>query len=60
MKIDEASINHNAVKLIKNAADVIWDTDYENDQGCRAAAVQLAYVCGIADMAETMKEVLKA
>lgn len=60
MKIDEASINHNAVKLITNAVDTVLNIDPDDDRRKEESVIQLSYIAGVADMARVMKEVLKA
>ena len=56
MKIDEASINHNAVRLIKELQ--IWDMfdATESDHNLRIMA--LGYVQGICELADELKKVL--
>lgn len=56
MKIDEASINHNVVRLIKQIAEPIWE-DIGNE---KESLMRLAYIDGVTDMAKAMKEVLNA
>ena len=58
MKIDEGSINHNAVRLIKDAVEDIWEMDLAGDN--KDAIIRLAYIDGIISMANVMKEVLNA
>lgn len=60
MKIDEANINHNAVKLIGNAADTVLNIDPDDDRRKEESVIQLSYIAGVAAMARVMKEVLKA
>ena len=67
MKIDEASINHNAVKLIKDLVGTSYDmimanseTDYRFAEERAYMMMTLGEVQGIINMAEAMKEVLKA
>lgn len=59
MKIDESSINHNAMLFCEKASEDVWDilADTENEEK-RAIAV-LAYIRGVCDMANATKEVLK-
>lgn len=56
MKIDEASINHNAVRLIKELQ--IWDMfdATESDNNLRIMA--LGYVQGVCELADELKQVL--
>lgn len=55
MKIDESAIDHNAMKLIDCLA--LWemtDTDMNMDK------FTLGFIQGVKEMADAMKEVLKA
>ena len=56
MKINEASINHNAVRLIKdlNLWTMVDPTD--DDNNIRIAA--LGYAQGVCDLADELKKVL--
>lgn len=58
MKIDESCINHNAVRLI----DGVWDMSRTagEEEGMKLAAMTLGYIKGITDMANALKEALKA
>ena len=60
MKIYEAIINHNAVKLISNAVDTVLNIDPDDDRRKEESVIQLSYIAGVADMARAMKEGLKA
>ena len=60
MKIYEAIINHNAVKLITNAVDTVLNIDPDDDRRKEESVIQLSYIAGVADMARVMKEVMKA
>ena len=60
MKIYEAIINHNAVKLITNAVDTVLNIDPDDDRRKEESVIQLSYIAGVVDMARVMKEVLKA
>ena len=60
MKIYEAIINHNAVKLISNAVDTVLNIDPDDDRRKEESVIQLSYIVGVADMAMAMKEGLKA
>lgn len=60
MKIYEAIINHNAVKLISNAVDTVLNIDPDDDRRKEESVIQLSYIAGVADMAMAMKEGLKA
>lgn len=55
MKIDENSINYNALRLINFATTGV--VDEENSDGYMIGAFN--YIKGICDMANAMKEVLK-
>lgn len=55
MKIDESSINHNALRLINFATTGV--VDEENSDRYIIGAFN--YIKGICDMANAMKEVLK-
>ena len=55
MKIDEATINHNAVRLVKGMAYEAWETsDIEH-----FPQMQIAYVNGVMELAEELKKVLR-
>lgn len=58
MKIDENTINHNAVRLID---DIVTDFANKNVTECDDAykTITIGYIKGICDMANAMKEVLK-
>lgn len=58
MKIDEASINNTAMKLIEDEANRIWDILGEGKE--KQTIESMAYINGIAMMAKYMKEVLKS
>lgn len=57
MKIDEACINHNVVRLIDEFE--MWDltSDSGLDENMRIMA--LGYIKGLTELAETLKEVLR-
>lgn len=63
MKIDESCINHNVVVLLKeitsNAEETVFVTGKDKD-----SYAELTYLCGYArgvlEMADALKEVLKA
>jgi hypothetical protein len=55
MKIDESTINHNALKLINFATTGV--VDEENSDGYMIGVFN--YIKGICDMANAMKEVLE-
>lgn len=58
MKIDESTINHNAVRLID---DIVTDFVDNNVTECNDdyKTITIGYIKGICDMANAMKEVLK-
>lgn len=57
MKIDDSSINHNAVRLIDSMINSFEGNDITecNDQHM----IAIGYVKGVSDMANAMKDVLK-
>lgn len=57
MKIDEASINHNALRLIKDT--IIWELSADEKMH-DVQLMTLGYIEGITEMAEALKEALKA
>lgn len=62
MKIDESTIDHNALSAIKvvtkNASDIL--TDSKDDDEIRMESLKsVLFSLGVIDMAERMKEVLK-
>lgn len=62
MKIDENTINHNAMSLISNEASEIesYDfTDSELEIAKNFSYAAISYINGVLDMAVAMKEVLK-
>lgn len=56
MKIDEGSINHNALRLIHELD--IWDITGNGMQDFQI--MTLGYIRGITELAEALKEVLRA
>lgn len=60
MKIDESSINHNALRMIKEVVGIPWEycdtTDHDAD-GCRI--VTLGAVYGVILLADELKQLLK-
>ena len=62
MKIDEKSINHNAVRLIKDLLESRYDLIDEDkqDQERGYLIMTLGEIAGIIEMADATKEVLKA
>ena len=62
MKIDTESINHNAVRMIKDLLESRYDLIEEDkqDQELGYLIMTLGEIAGIIEMADAMKEVLKA
>lgn len=62
MKIDTECINHNAVRLIKELVESRYDLIEEDkkDQEREYLIMTLGEIAGIIEMADAMKEVLKA
>lgn len=59
MTINEANINHNVARLCSNVSEEIWDIVLGEENEEKRTIAKLAYVNGICDMANAMKEVLK-
>lgn len=61
MKIDEATINNIAVRLIRELVscryDMIFNDDDRTERG--NALMTIGEIAGVCEMAETLKEVLK-
>ena len=62
MKINEECINHNAVRLIKDLLESRYDLIEEDKQNQELGylIMTLGEIAGIIEMADVMKEVLKA
>ena len=62
MKIDEKSINHNAVRLIKDLLENRYDLIEEDKQNQERGylLMTIGEIAGIIEMADAMKEVLKS
>lgn len=63
MKIDENTINHNAMLLIGNEALKIGSYDFADSEleiAKNFSYAAISYINGVLDMAVAMKEVLKA
>ena len=61
MKINEDCINHNAVRMIKELTESRYDMIMEATADERGYLLMtLGEIAGIIEMAEAMKEVLKA
>ena len=54
MKIDESSVDHNAMRLIDELC--LWDMCGKEDDTIRTMAI--GYIAGVTEMAKAMKEVL--
>lgn len=62
MKIDEKSINHNAVRMIKDLLESRYELIEEDkpSQERGYLIMTLGEIAGIIEMADAMKEVLKS
>ena len=62
MRINEECINHNAVRLIKDLLESRYDLIEEDKQNQELGylIMTLGEIAGIIEMADAMKEVLKA
>jgi len=61
MKIDEECINHNAVRIIKDLVESRYDMIMDATAEERGYLLMtLGEIAGIIEMADAMKEVLKA
>ncbi len=58
MKIDESSINHNAIRLIDELTEIVYECAKKDDEQLRA--LTLGNIRGVIEMAMAMKEVLKS
>lgn len=59
MKITEDCINHNAMRII-DETNVPYEMYEANDDADHQRLITMGYVRGVLDMAQVMKEVLKA
>lgn len=59
MKITEDCINHNAMQII-DENNVPYEMYESNDEADHQRLITMGYVRGVLDMAQVMKEVLKA
>lgn len=62
MKIDESCINHNTVRLIRDLIDSRYEL-IDNDKPAQERGytlMTLGEIAGVIEMAEAMKEVLRA
>jgi len=60
MKIDEACINHNAVRIIDDIVSNVWEMSREDESEDHWRLMALGEICGIIDLAKSLKEVLEA
>ena len=62
MKIDEKSINHNAVRLVKDLIESRYEMIEEDKQSRERGylLMTLGEIAGVIEMADAMKEVLKS
>ena len=62
MKIDEECINHNAVRMIKDLVESRYELIEEDKQNQERGylLMTIGEIAGIIEMADAMKEVLKA
>lgn len=58
MKIDELSIDHNAIRLIKDLLP--WEMCDRADGDDNLRIMSLGYIQGVCDLAEELKKVLSA
>jgi len=56
MKIDEASINHNVVRLVKDLDP--WDMSGKTETEDHLRIMTLGYIQGACDLANELKKVL--
>lgn len=59
MKIDEASINHNALRLIQDEASWVMNVDNIETENAMSAIVTLAKIDGICSLSEELKKTLR-
>lgn len=59
MKIDEATINHNALKLIDEMISCPFDYCGEKPEEDHMRLVTIGEIAGVIEMANAMKKVLK-
>lgn len=57
MRIDEGCINHNAVGLVEELTEDIYNSNQYTDATC--LAMMLAEIKGVLELAEILKGVLK-
>jgi hypothetical protein len=59
MKIDEACINHNALRLINETVGIPYEYGDQDESADHLRLLTIGAVRGVLDMAEAMKKVLK-
>lgn len=59
MRIDESSINHNALRLIDEAIDTIYESDTGDGPDINTMLMAVGRIGGASDLAEALKAVLK-
>lgn len=59
MKIDEACVNHNALRLINEIVGCPYEYGDQDESADHLRLLTLGEVRGVLDMAEAMKKVLK-
>lgn len=60
MKIDEACINHNVVRLVDEMTSALYEFSDATDIDDHARIATLGEIRGVCDLAKALKEVLKA
>lgn len=60
MKIDEACVNHNALRIINDIVGIPYEYGDQDENADHYRLMTIGAVRGVLDMAEAMKEVLKA
>lgn len=60
MKIDESSINHNALRLISESVSELYDFTGQTDAEDHIRLVALGEIRGITVFAEELKKLLRA
>lgn len=59
MKIDEACINHNALRLINKIVGIPYEYGDQDESADHCRLMTLGEVSGVLEMAEAMKKVLE-
>lgn len=60
MRINHENIEYNTVRLIKEIVGIPFEYSQQSDDSDHLRLITLGYIRGVLDMADTMKEVLKA